>query len=186
MVDVLYGGLSGFALAFVTCYVIFKGLRRVPLKSFFNITGGLILFVAAGLLSNMIGIMQDIGLAPFVYSPVFNLSWLMDDSSEVGIFFKALFGYTSSPGALQIAAYTAYLSLVSTFLSMDRKSRPEKRCPQHYLLSPPPSGKRRLKVSGARSGAFAAPPLSVTKYSRLEKPVERASRYHGKEEIAAL
>ncbi len=106
----LYGSLIGLALALAVTTAIFKGMRKVPIRLFFKITGALILVIAAGLLNNMVGIMQDINMLPVVKSAVFDLSWLMSDSSDVGIFFKALFGYTSAPSLLQITAYMMYFT----------------------------------------------------------------------------
>lgn len=117
--DVLYGGLLGLALALGVTYIIFTGMRRLPISLFFKITGGLVILIAAGLLTNMTGIMQDIDLLPVMKDTLFDISWLMEDSSEVGIFFKALFGYTSSPTLLQAAVYAGYLAGVSLFLFGD-------------------------------------------------------------------
>jgi len=106
----LYGSLAGLTLALAVTTAIFKGMKRVPIRLFFKITGALILVIAAGLLNNMIGIMQDINLLPVVKSAVFDISWLMSDSSDIGIFFKALFGYTSAPSLLQIVSYMIYMT----------------------------------------------------------------------------
>ncbi|VAX20959.1 hypothetical protein MNBD_NITROSPINAE04-1242 [hydrothermal vent metagenome] len=106
----LYGSLIGLALAIAVTTAIFKGMKKVPIHLFFKITGALVLVIAAGLLNNMVGIMQDINLLPVVKSAVFDISWLMSDSSDVGIFFKALFGYTSAPSLLQIVSYMAYMT----------------------------------------------------------------------------
>lgn len=118
---VLYGGLYGLAIALVVTLAIFKGMKNLPLKSFFKFTGGLILLIAAGLLSNVIGVMQDIKLIPIIMEDVVNIGWILDDSSDVGIFFKALFGYTSSPNALQIIAYSGYWITFIYFLSLGNK-----------------------------------------------------------------
>lgn len=113
----LYSCLIGLAIAFAVTTAIFKGMKNVPIKLFFKITGSLILVIAAGLLNNMIGIMQDINLLPVVTPAVFDLNWFMSDSSSVGIFFKALFGYTSEPSLLQITAYMTYLTGSIYFLN---------------------------------------------------------------------
>lgn len=118
----LYGSVIGLLLAFGVTLAIFKGMKQVPIRMFFKITGALILVIAAGLLNNMIGIMQDINLLPVIKSTVFDISWLMSDSSDVGIFFKALFGYTSQPSLLQITGYIMYITGSVYFLS--RTGRP--------------------------------------------------------------
>jgi high-affinity iron transporter len=117
----LYGSAIGLVLAFVVTMAIFKGMKNVPIRFFFKMTGVMILVIAAGLLNNMIGIMQDISLLPVVKSAIFDLSWLMRDSSDVGIFFKALFGYTHSPSLLQILAYVMYITGAIYFLNWSEK-----------------------------------------------------------------
>ena len=113
---VLYGGLLGLFLAFAVVYALFTGLRRLPVRQFFKLTGALVLLIAAGLLTNMVGIMQDINILPMMGGTLFDISWIMPDSSDVGVFFKALFGYTSAPSLLQALAYIGYLITTSLFL----------------------------------------------------------------------
>ncbi|VAX16465.1 hypothetical protein MNBD_NITROSPINAE01-477 [hydrothermal vent metagenome] len=120
--DALYGSVIGLFLAFAVTLTIFKGMKKVPIKRFFQITGALILVIAAGLLNNTIGIMQDINILPVVVSSLFDISWIMSDSSDVGIFFKALFGYTSAPSLLQVTTYLTYLTCAAYFLG--RVGRP--------------------------------------------------------------
>lgn len=115
--DVLYGGMAGLVIALFMTIGIFRGMRVVPLKTFFTVMSTLILLIAAGLLINMIGMMQDLKLLPVFHEAVFNISWLMNDSSKVGIFFKAMFGYTSAPSMIQIVTYLGYIALVYWLMS---------------------------------------------------------------------
>ena len=114
---VFYGGALGLVIALIVTIAIFKGMRNIPIKTFFNITGGLVMIIAAGLLVNMIGILQDINLLPVLKPALFDLSWLMLDSSEIGIFFKALFGYTHSPSLIQVISYVSYFAVIMLFFS---------------------------------------------------------------------
>lgn len=114
---VFYGGALGLSLSLVVTIAFFKGMRTVPLRMFFKFTGVLILLIAAGLLTNMVGIMQDLKMVPVVKEAVFDLSWFMIDSSEVGIFFKALFGYTHAPSLMQVVSYAAYFGLAGWILN---------------------------------------------------------------------
>lgn len=114
---VFYGGALGLVLAVAVSIAIFKGMRNFPLKTFFNITGALIMLIAAGLLTNMIGILQDIHLVPVLKPALFDVGWLMIDSSEIGIFFKALFGYTHSPSLIQVISYVSYVAVILLSLS---------------------------------------------------------------------
>ena len=124
---VFYGGALGLVLAFAVTIALFRGMRNIPIKTFFNITGGLVMIIAAGLLVNMIGILQDINLLPVLKPALFDLSWLMVDSSEVGIFFKALFGYTHAPSLIQVISYLSYFAVITMFLSSWEKLLLRKR-----------------------------------------------------------
>lgn len=114
---VFYGGALGLVIALIVTIAIFKGMRNIPIKKFFTITGSLIMLIAAGLLTNMIGILQDLHLLPVLKPAIFDLSWLMVDSSEIGIFFKALFGYTHSPSLIQVISYISYFAVIMLFFS---------------------------------------------------------------------
>lgn len=115
--SVLYGGALGLVIALAVTTAFFKSMRTVPLRLFFKATGVLILFIAAGLLTNMVGIMQDLKMLPVVREAMFDLSWFMIDSSDVGIFFKALFGYTHAPSLMQVVSYAAYFGLAGWLLA---------------------------------------------------------------------
>lgn len=118
---VFYGGALGLVIAFAVSVVIFKGMRNIPIKKFFTITGALIMLISAGLLINMIGILQDIQIVPVLKPALFDLSWLMIDSSEIGIFFKAFFGYTHNPSLIQVLSYCFYFLIITLLLSPTEK-----------------------------------------------------------------
>ncbi len=115
--EALAGGLLGLLLAFTVTLTVFRGLRSVPLKFFFKVTGGLIILIAGGLIVNMIGVMQDINILPVIGGRLYDMGWIMEDSSSVGIFFKALFGYTHSPSLMQAVSYCGYLAFFSWLLN---------------------------------------------------------------------
>jgi len=88
-------------------------------------TGVLILLIAAGLLTNMVGILQETQLLPVVNGSLFDLSWFISASSEPGIFLKALFGYTPAPSLLQALSYITYFVFaVSILYRTGRTGRP--------------------------------------------------------------
>ncbi len=122
---VFYGGAAGLILSLAVTIGLFRGMRKIPIRMFFKVTGYLILIIAAGLLTNMIGIMQDINIIPQIVPSLFDISFIMNDSSEVGIFFKALFGYTHSPSLLQAVAYTSYFAVTVWILNYTPRVRKE-------------------------------------------------------------
>lgn len=123
---VFYGGALGLVIALVVTVALFKGMRNIPIKMFFKVTGGLILVIAAGLSINMVGVMQDINLLPVFKAGLFDLSWLMRDTSEVGVFFKALFGYTHSPSLMQVIVYLSYFLFTFGLLNGSKVKQPAK------------------------------------------------------------
>jgi len=122
--SVLYGGLLGILLSLAVTFAFFKGMRTVPIRLFFKVTGVLVLLIAAGILTNLVGIMQDISLIPVLKPSLFDIGWLLSDSSDAGIFLKALFGYTHSPSLLQVVAYVSYFGAV--FLALFYEGAPKR------------------------------------------------------------
>lgn len=121
-----WGATSGLIIAAVISYLFFKGSARIPLKSFFKVTGGFIVMIAAGFLVQGISMLQDLNVIGSVMPHVFNLTWLLPEhpidyahyvrdtgmtpvfSGQIGVFLKALFGYSSMPSLEEIIAYVGY------------------------------------------------------------------------------
>lgn len=125
-----WGAITGIVIAAVVSYFFFKGSMRIPLKTFFKVTGAFIILIAAGLLVQAVSMMQDIGIIGSVMPHVYDLTWLMPEhpidyehyvrdtgqtpliSGDVGIFFKALFGYSSMPSLEEVLVYAGYFAAV--------------------------------------------------------------------------
>jgi high-affinity iron transporter len=112
--------LAGLAVAFLLGWAIVRGAIRLNLRRFFTLTGVIILFVAAGLVSSAIGSFTDAGWLP-AGNPALNLNGLLPETSPIGSMLAGLFGYRSQPTALQLIGYFGYLIPVLTlFLAGDR------------------------------------------------------------------
>lgn len=132
-----HGALSGLILALIMGYLFFTGTMKISLKAFFNVTGVLIMFIAAGLLVQGIGMMQDLGkMGSLVTTPegkpaeMYNIIHVMPEhyqdeyhyqrdtgndvliSGQVGLFMAAMFGYSHNPSFEQIAGYWLYFLVV--------------------------------------------------------------------------
>ncbi|CAM3751665.1 FTR1 family iron permease [Mesobacillus zeae] len=123
-----WGAISGALIAVLISYFFFKGTMRVPLKTFFKVTGAFIILISAGLLVQAISMMQDINLIGSVMPHVYDITWLLPEhpidyqhylrdngvtpllSGDIGIFLKALFGYSSMPSIEEIIAYIGYFA----------------------------------------------------------------------------
>ncbi|MDH2431482.1 FTR1 family protein [Pokkaliibacter sp. MBI-7] len=111
----LSGAVVGLLLALVLVWLLMRSTRKVPLRPFFRWSSLLILVIAAGLFSSSINMLQAAQWLPMVMSPLFDISFILDDRSVFGTFLRALFGYNSSPGLLQLLAWAGYLLVFGHF-----------------------------------------------------------------------
>ena len=121
------GGLSlttsllGAILAVLIGYAIFVQGRKVPLKTFFNVTSVLLIFVAAGLVSYGIHEFEEAGVIPYYgaiwdVNPTLNPDGsypLLHEKGGIGVFAKGLFGWNGNPSAIEVISYLLTLGLVS-------------------------------------------------------------------------
>ncbi len=121
-----WGAITGIALAGLLSYLIFKGGMKISPRLFFQATGIFIVLIAAGLLVQAVSIMQDINMIGSVIPHLYDITWFMPEhpidyehfvrdtgvepviSGQVGIFFKALFGYSSMPSLEEVIVYIGY------------------------------------------------------------------------------
>lgn len=113
-VQSVIGGLIGLAAAMVLGYGIYKGTSRLNLRIFFNVTGMLLILVAAGLLVRGVQEFQEAGLIAPIVEHVWDFSsWLPSDTGFGG-FLAALLGYNAGPSLTEIVIYLVYLVMVFT------------------------------------------------------------------------
>ncbi|WCE32499.1 FTR1 family iron permease [Vibrio sp. SCSIO 43137] len=113
--DALIGAIAGLVMAYVLVWAMMRSSRKVPLSSFFKWTSLLIIIIAAGLLSSAINMLQAAHVLPIVYAQVFDISHILDDRGVFGTFLRALFGYNSSPGLLQLMVWMGYMLVFTLF-----------------------------------------------------------------------
>jgi high-affinity iron transporter len=130
-----WGAITGVLIASVVSYFFFKGTMRVPLKTFFKVTGTFIILIAAGLLVQGISMLQDLNIIGSVMPHVYDLTWFLPEhpidydhylrdngvapilSGDVGIFLKALFGYSSMPSIEEVIVYLGYFVVIYLLIS---------------------------------------------------------------------
>lgn len=113
--DALIGAIAGLVCALLLVWVMLKGTRNVPLRSFFRWTSLFIIIIAAGLLSSAINMLQAAHILPILHAQLFDISHILDDRGVFGTFLRALFGYNSSPGLLQLVVWGGYMSIFTFF-----------------------------------------------------------------------
>jgi len=110
--------LTGVAIAIALGYAIFIQGKKVPLKTFFNVTSILLIFVAAGLVAYGIHEFEEAGLI-YYPGPIWDVNPalnpdgsypLFHEKGGIGVFAKGLFGWNGNPSAIEVMAY--FLTLV--------------------------------------------------------------------------
>jgi high-affinity iron transporter len=110
----LLGAVLGFGVSAFLGYLMYRGGMRLNLRTFFKVTGALVLFVAAGLLASGIHELQEIGWLPFGTGTAFDIRGVLPDSGP-GLPLRALFGYNANPTWFEFLAWAGYLITVGFF-----------------------------------------------------------------------
>jgi high-affinity iron transporter len=124
--DVLVGGLVGLGLAFVAGIFVYLGGRRMPMRSFFLVTGVVVILFAGGLCAKLVLYLQNARDIGSLNDALFDLRrfWYLNPGSEVGRFLGGLLGWDPRPSVEQVVAWCGYVIPV-TFLFL-WGSRPPK------------------------------------------------------------
>jgi high-affinity iron transporter len=119
-IQTLIGGSLGLLFAVLIGVGIIRYSVRLNMKSFFNATGVLLVFFAAGLVANGLGEFGEAGVIPPVVEHVWNSNWLVNGNSNLGNLLWALFGYNAEPSLAQILGYILYWILVAAWIYKDQ------------------------------------------------------------------
>ena len=106
----LLGAMIGFAIAIAIGVLIYAYGRRIDLRSFFRVTGVLLVIFAAGLVTHGVHEFVEAGLPGG--PTVFDLSSTLPDDEGLGAALRALAGYSADPTWLEVAVYVAYYVVV--------------------------------------------------------------------------
>jgi high-affinity iron transporter len=121
----LLGGLLGVAVSLGLAVLIYRLGYRLDYRLFFRVMGILLIFFAAGLVSNAVQNLQALGWLGFGTDRLWDTSRILSEDSPVGDLLHGLFGYAEAPTILQSLLYVAYLATAgSLFLRLTRKPQP--------------------------------------------------------------
>src|SRR5262245_45740121 len=108
----LLGAFLGLALAIVLAVLLYRGAIHMNLRSFFRLTGLILIVVAAGLFAAGVPELQEAGWLPFLEGTAFDISATLPDDSGLGAILRGLVGYSASPTVLEVVAWIGYLVIV--------------------------------------------------------------------------
>ncbi|CAN5696439.1 FTR1 family protein [soil metagenome] len=125
----LVGAGLGLAIAAALGVLLYRGGLRLNLRSFFRITGLLLIVVAAGLFGFALHELQEAGWLPMLAGTAFDVSSALPDDSGVGGVLRAIFGYQANPTWLELGGWFAYLIVVGGLFLRSRPSIPAAPAP---------------------------------------------------------
>jgi high-affinity iron transporter len=110
------GAGAGLLLALFTAWGVSRGLRFLNYRLFFRISGIVLLFLAAALLTG--GMERLIGMEwlPTLVDPVWDSSSLLDNNSTAGSLIASFTGYRSRPSLMLVLVYAGYWVLIAGLL----------------------------------------------------------------------
>jgi high-affinity iron transporter len=113
------GAVLGLLTAVGIGWLIYRGIVRINLATFFTWTGALLIVIAAGILAYGIHDLQEAGVLPGPWTQgasgwAFQLSDTIDPSGLPAALLKGTIGFAPDMTKLEIAAWAAYLAVVGT------------------------------------------------------------------------
>jgi len=127
------GATLGLAVAVALGVLLYRGGLKLNLRSFFRITGLLLIVVAAGLFGFALHELQEAGWLPMLAGTAFDISGALPDDSGVGGILRAIFGYQANPTWLEITGWIGYLVIVGGLFLRSRPARPVASSPSVTL-----------------------------------------------------
>ena len=132
--SLVLAGVIGFGLAFLTFYLLQLGGKIFSWRRFFQVTEIILLLLAAGLLLTGVEKLLDLllessdwfsslGFVSTLTAPVWDTSWLLDDSSTAGSLVSTLTGYRARPALMSVAIYVIYWLVVSSALGKSKSTQ---------------------------------------------------------------
>lgn len=119
----LLGAALGLACAVGLGLLVYRGALRLNLGTFFTWTGGLLIFVAAGVLAYAVHDLQESGLVPGLHTLAFDVSGAVPPGSWYGTLLKGTFNISPAMTVLEVAVWLLYVGIVlPLFIRQVRRS----------------------------------------------------------------
>jgi high-affinity iron transporter len=125
------GVITGLLLAIVLGWLIYRGSRRINMKSFFAVTGYFLILVAAGIFAYGIGDLQEAGVLPGIMTHAWDFSHLLPGPASpiywLYVLGQAIFQVNVEPTVLQTIGWIVYLvPVIIIFARQVHGSKPAK------------------------------------------------------------
>jgi len=119
--DIVAGSLGGVGLGVFIGLLLYNGLIKLHLGRALKVTGWLLILLVCGLCSQAAGYLSAAGMFSSLSKPLWNSSWLLDDSSFLGKALHSLIGYTARPTAIEIIFYAGTLIILLSLIKLTER-----------------------------------------------------------------
>ena len=106
--ETFIGVVLGLGTAIILGWSLFASTIKLDLRRFFLVTGSLLILFAAGLVAHGVHEFNELGWIPTIIDPLWDMNFILDEKSTIGLFLKAIFGYNGNPALSEVIAYVAY------------------------------------------------------------------------------
>jgi len=113
----LLGAFLGIVTAAGLGWLIYSGMLRINLSTFFTWTGGILIVVAAGVLSYGVHDLQEAGVLPGLHSIAFDVSAAIPPDSWYGTLLKGTLNFSPATTWLELLVWVAYVGTTLTFFA---------------------------------------------------------------------
>lgn len=119
----LIGGLLGLAGAIALGWILFASTRRLNVRRFFQVTSVLLILFAAGLVGLGVHELNEAGWIPPIIEHVYDINFILDETTPLGLILRALFGYNANPSLTEMLAYAGYFATLATIYLKNQRSQ---------------------------------------------------------------
>lgn len=121
----LLGGLLGILTAVALAWLVNRGVLRLDLGRFFTWTGGLLIFIAAGVLAYGVHDLQEARILPGLHDTAFDLSGSVDPNGVLAALVKGFFNLSPVMTKVEVGVWLAYVvPVLVLFLRQIRRPAP--------------------------------------------------------------
>lgn len=127
ILSIIGGALVGGLAASIIGILLYFGLITLSSKHLFNVTGWMLMLLAAGMSAAGAGFLVAADLLPPIIPQLWDSSALLSEDSIMGKILHAMLGYSERPNAIQLLFYLATLGGIFLLLRAQKTRKPVAR-----------------------------------------------------------
>jgi len=106
--------IIGLILGAATWYAFQKGFKYFSQRTYFHVSSILLFITSASLIVQITNKLHELRWLPALKQPIWDSSWILNESSGIGSIFSLITGYRSQPTLMVVICYIGYWLLALT------------------------------------------------------------------------